>query len=137
MRIKELARHAGCSTHTIRYYERQGFFEPGRSPANHRVYGFADLERLRFVRTCRVMGLSLAEIRTLAEAAQTPSADCGAISRVLARHSELLGARIRLLRGVKAEVDSIRKQCSRGSADRCLILKALRSNRVAPAAESK
>lgn len=127
MRIKELGRRAACSSHTIRYYERLGLLEPRRSPANHRVYGAADLERLRFVRACRAIGLSLAEAKRVLGLAGSRAGDCSAVSGLLARHSETLGVRIKELRRAKAKVDAIRSTCARGSVDRCLILASLRA----------
>ena len=49
MRIGELAREAGTTPRTVRYYEEIGLLpEAGSRPAGgHREYGDDDLERLR------------------------------------------------------------------------------------------
>ena len=50
MQIGELAKRAGVSVQTIRFYERQGLLpEPQRKDSGYRIYGEGDLRRLRFV----------------------------------------------------------------------------------------
>ena len=48
MRIGELAREAGTTPRTVRYYEEIGLLPAAdaRSAGAHREYGSADLERL-------------------------------------------------------------------------------------------
>jgi DNA-binding transcriptional MerR regulator len=68
MRIGELARAAGVTPRTVRYYEEIGLL-PGASerPAgSHREYGEEDLARLReLVRLKHMLGLSLEELRAV------------------------------------------------------------------------
>ncbi len=66
MRIGELARAAGMTPRTVRYYEEIGLLpEAGeRTAGAHREYGDEDLERLReLVRLKHMLGLSLDELR--------------------------------------------------------------------------
>lgn len=66
IKIGELAKRTGCEVVTIRYYEKEGLLpEPARSDGNFRLYGAAHVERLRFIRHCRSLDMSLSEIRTL------------------------------------------------------------------------
>jgi DNA-binding transcriptional MerR regulator len=63
MRIGELARSAGQTPKTIRFYEAEGLMpDPPRTPSGYRVYGDEDIERLRFIRMAKRLGLSLGEI---------------------------------------------------------------------------
>ncbi|MBV9212813.1 MAG: MerR family transcriptional regulator [Actinobacteria bacterium] len=71
MRIGDLARAAGTTTRTVRYYEEIGLLpRAGERPAGqHRVYTDADLDRLReLIRLRDLLGVSLDELRELAEA---------------------------------------------------------------------
>ena len=66
MRIGELAREAGTTPRTVRYYEEIGLLPLGdsRSAGAHREYGSADLERLlEILRLKDLLGLSLDELR--------------------------------------------------------------------------
>lgn len=66
LRIGEVARQAGVSMDTIRYYERLGLLPaPARTDNGYRLYGQEDLGRLLFIRRAKRLGLSLDEIRGL------------------------------------------------------------------------
>jgi len=66
LRIGELARRAGTSTDTIRYYERLGLLRvPTRSESDYRLYSDVDVGRLLFIRRAKLLGLSLDDIRGL------------------------------------------------------------------------
>jgi MerR family transcriptional regulator, repressor of the yfmOP operon len=68
MRIGELARAAGTTPRTVRYYEEIGLLAASgdRSAGAHREYGEADLGRLReLLRLKSMLGLSLEELRTV------------------------------------------------------------------------
>src|SRR3954471_19020877 len=68
MRIGDVAREAGTTPRTIRYYEEIGLLEASgsRSPRAHREYTEADVERLReILRLKDLLGVSLEELRAL------------------------------------------------------------------------
>jgi DNA-binding transcriptional MerR regulator len=71
LRIGELARRAGTTPRTIRYYEELGLLPAAaqRAAGSHRLYGEADLERLReLIRLRELLGLSLDELGQVIEA---------------------------------------------------------------------
>ena len=68
MRIGELAREAGTTPRTVRYYEEIGLLaESGeRVAGSHREYGADDVERLReLLRLKDLLGLTLDELRVV------------------------------------------------------------------------
>lgn len=66
MRIAALARQAGVSTATLRYYEAQGLLRPARrTESGYRVYGDDALQRVGFIQRAKSLGLSLREIQQL------------------------------------------------------------------------
>jgi DNA-binding transcriptional MerR regulator len=68
MRIGELARAAGTTPRTVRYYEEIGLLAEAqeRAAGEHREYTEADVERLRqILRLKRLLGLSLDELHTV------------------------------------------------------------------------
>lgn len=66
MRIGELSKLTGCKVVTIRYYESQDLLpEPGRSASNYRNYADEDVQRLNFIRNCRLLGIGIPEIRKM------------------------------------------------------------------------
>jgi DNA-binding transcriptional MerR regulator len=71
LRIGELARLAGTTPRTIRYYEEIGILggDAGRAAGAHRTYSEADVERLRkAMRLKSLLGVSLDELKQLLEA---------------------------------------------------------------------
>jgi DNA-binding transcriptional MerR regulator len=77
LRIGEVARLVGTTPRTIRYYEELGLLPGGepREAGRHRLYGEADVERLREARRLKeLLGVSLEELRELLEAQDARSA---------------------------------------------------------------
>ena len=115
MRIGELARVSGTSAETIRYYERLGLLPaPPRTNANYREYGVYHRARLAFIRKCREMGLTLADVLVLLASRDQQGKSCDSIDELLARHMENTSRRIRELRRLYAELESLRAKCGRG-----------------------
>ena len=71
MRIGQIARLAGVSTRTIRYYHRLGLLpEPSRHSSGYRTYALDDVVALLRIRRLTALGFALEEVRdVLAEEA--------------------------------------------------------------------
>jgi MerR family transcriptional regulator, repressor of the yfmOP operon len=76
MRIGEVADRVGVTPRTIRYYEELGLLGGGERPKGaHRLYSEADVGRLsELIRLRDLLGLSLEELVTLAEAEEARAA---------------------------------------------------------------
>ena len=95
MTVGQLAVRAAVRTDTIRYYEREGLLPaPRRTEGDHRRYGPADLDRLRFIRGAQRLGLRLAEIRELLAVRDTGTCACEPAAAQLRRHVAEMGAEI-------------------------------------------
>jgi len=82
MRIGELARLAGVTTRTVRYYEELGLMNSeSRAQNNYRIYTDLHLYGLRLIRRATLLGLSLAEIKELADVLQEDSTEVKLIQR--------------------------------------------------------
>ncbi|MDX6625137.1 MAG: MerR family transcriptional regulator, repressor of the yfmOP operon [Solirubrobacterales bacterium] len=71
LRIGDVAKLAGTTPRTIRYYEEIGLLPAadGREPGAHRTYAEADVERLtELLRLKDLLGVSLEELKELVEA---------------------------------------------------------------------
>ncbi len=65
-RIGELAKLAGVTPDTIRYYEKQQMMDHEvRTEGGFRLYTGNDLQRLKFIRYARQLGFTLEAIREL------------------------------------------------------------------------
>jgi MerR family transcriptional regulator, copper efflux regulator len=81
-KISEVARRAGCSPATLRYYEELGLVRPThRSDAGYRLYDEGAIERLAFIARAKQLGCTLEEIAELVIAAD--GGRCGPIQEQL------------------------------------------------------
>jgi Cd(II)/Pb(II)-responsive transcriptional regulator len=113
MKIGELAKLAGCSVETIRYYECEGLLpRPERGANNYRLYGRSHLEGLRFIRNCRVLEMTLEEIRTLMHLRLDSERDCGEVNAILDEHIAHVTERMESLRSLQDQLVSLRGMCS-------------------------
>jgi DNA-binding transcriptional MerR regulator len=65
-RVGELARETGLTVRTLHHYDEIGLLSPSaRSEAGYRLYGQADIARLQQIRSLRMLGFALDEIRSL------------------------------------------------------------------------
>lgn len=98
LRVGQVAKAAGMTAKTIRYYEQVGVLPPpGRTAAGYRQYAEQAVQQIRFIRRARALGLSLHHLKTLAAALNGgPRA----------------GMRPRLLEAVRAHLSAVQHQIS-------------------------
>ena len=128
MHIGELAQTTGVDIETVRYYEKAGLLPaPARAPNGYRVYGLPHLERLAFIRHCRALDMSLAEIKRLLDFVAHPEADCGDIDRLIDDQLARVRARLKSLRALEKQLAALRGRCQTGhvAAGECGILHEL------------
>lgn len=124
-RIAEVARQSGVSAANIRYYEKEGLLTPGaREDNSYRLYGSDDVHRLRFIRLCRAMDMSLDEVRTLLSLDLRRKADCDAARDTLDDHLQHVRQRLAELQALEADLLALRNRCD-GSDTHCHIIEAL------------
>lgn len=124
-RIGEAAQQSGVTATNIRFYEKEGLLEPGlRSDNSYRLYAGTDVHRLRFIRLCRAMDMSLDEVRTLLALDWSKKEDCDAARDALDDHLQHVRARLAELQALEADLLALRSRCD-GSDAHCHIIEAL------------
>jgi DNA-binding transcriptional MerR regulator len=125
LRIGDAAVQSGVSAANIRYYEKEGLIEPqARSDNSYRIYSDADVHRLRFIRLCRAMDMSLDEVRTLLALDLRSKADCDAALVALDAHLGHVRERLRELRSLEKDLIALRDCCD-GTDAQCHIIETL------------
>jgi len=115
MRIGDLAHRAGVDVQTVRDYEREGLLEaPARTPAGYRNYGDQDVERLTFVRHCRSLDMSLADIRRLLAFAGNSALSCDDVNGLIDAQLERVHAKRLALEALEVQLSALRAQCTTG-----------------------
>ncbi|MGA0609532.1 Cd(II)/Pb(II)-responsive transcriptional regulator [Caldimonas sp. KR1-144] len=134
MRIGELATAAAMDVETVRFYEKAGLLPAAAREANgYRRYGEAAAQRLRFIRNCRALDMSLDEVRELLAFIDAPKPDCGAVDQVVERHLAHVRERLDGLRRLEVQLAGLLGACASAKAEeRCAIVLAL-SQAEAPA----
>lgn len=128
--IGELSRRTGCNIETVRYYERIGLIPRAARRGRYRSYGAADIDRLRFVRRARELGITLSEISALLKIAAAGQVDCAEAREIAAAH--LAGVRKRLadLRRMERALAAIVEACNRGGGQAgCPLIDTLSATR--------
>lgn len=130
MTIGEVAGTSGVSTHTLRYYEKQGILAPTvRNGAGYRLYNADALERLSFVRSAQAVGFTLDDIRTLLSLNGGKAEGCQVeVQRLLGQRLAEVDGKLRDLRRVRSALRRALDQCQR-SNDECAVLKEIRGKR--------
>ena len=124
-RIGEAARRSGVSAANMRFYEKEGLLSPGSRDGNsYRLYSEADVHRLRFIRLCRAMDMSLGEVRTLLALEQQPPADAHVACRTIDEHLAHVRTRLQELQALELDLHALRSRCD-GRDDHCRVIDAL------------
>ena len=123
--IGALAKAAGVGVETIRYYHRRGLLaEPRQTRGAYRLYGEAELARLRAIRRAQQLGFSLEEIDgllALDEDTDRQHARLAAQAKI-----ELIDGRLRQLQQMRSALAELVDYCEHTDAPApCPILRAL------------
>lgn len=123
--IGDLARHAGVSVETIRYYEREGLMpRAARMRSGRRVYGPSDLKTLAFIRKARRLGFALGDVRALLSL-RGPDNSCDDVKAIAQRHLEDVRSDMRRIIEVERILADALARCPGGATRDCTLLDML------------
>ena len=126
--IGDLAKATETKVETIRYYERVGILpKPARTAGNYRSYQPTHLARLGFVRHSRYLGFSLDQVRELLSLSDQKDRSCAQVDAIAREHLAEVDAKIKSLKKLRRELDSLIRQCHSGKISECRIIQALGS----------
>jgi DNA-binding transcriptional MerR regulator len=117
--IGRLAHAGGVSAKTIRYYEEVGVLpRPGRTAAGYRQYAEGAVERVRFIRRARALGLSIEELQRLARALAIEGSGLfrPRLRQVVSKHLLALEHRIGELELLRAELRRVMARLDKPAA---------------------
>jgi len=136
MVIHELAKQAGVSATTIRYYESIGLMpKPERSVNNYRQYASADVERLRLIAGARGLSFPLDDIADILQARDNGVAPCQRVLDALDQRLAEIDQRIADLLALRETLDQLKREGAalplddvRGEHCVCYLLKTYRES---------
>ena len=107
MQISDLAEKLGITTRTIRLYEKMGLVEPPkRTDGKVRYYEKEDIKRFKFVLKVKELGLSLEEMKELADLFDKEQK---VPEKIMPRLIELLGTHLNSIKQKVATLQSLEK----------------------------
>ena len=135
--IGELADLVEVPTSTVRYYERVKLLRPsGRTGGNHRYYGEATLERLRFIRAAQRAGFTLEDISSLLDLRDGSLKPCAEVQTLIEGRLDEIAIRMADFRRVQKALKADLALCrSAGDPARCEVIAKL--SRTAAGLEEK
>jgi DNA-binding transcriptional MerR regulator len=118
--VGKLARQAGLSSDTIRFYEKVGLLpEPPRTASGYRSYEERTIDRLRFIKDGQRLGLPLKDISELLEIRDQGQCPCGHTRSLLEKRLTEIQAEIGSLRRMEAEVKAMMASEENGKFQWC------------------
>lgn len=115
MQISDLAEALGISTRTIRLYEKMGLVDPPkRTDGRVRYYEKPDVKRFKFVLKLKTLGLSLDEMKELADIykreASVPEKIMPRLLELLDMHLNSIRQKVATLKSLETEIDAYRQR---------------------------
>jgi Cu(I)-responsive transcriptional regulator len=121
--IGEAARLSGVSAKMVRHYESLGLLPGvGRTESGYRLYTEADVHSLKFVRRCRDLGFSMADIASLVDLWHDRGRASASVLQIARRHRDALNARIAQLQAMQRTLDHLMAGCHGDQRPDCPIL---------------
>lgn len=128
--IGKVAARTGCNIETIRFYEKEGLLPPpGRTEGGHRLYTTEMVGRLVFVRRCRELGFSMAEIGQLLSLVDGDQVSCERVRDIADLHLLDIRSKIADLRKMERTLRDLSSQCSGDDVPQCPIIEVLQQTR--------
>lgn len=119
-KIGQVAREAGVTVDTVRFYERRGVIPPPeREPSGYRRYPATTAGRIRLTRSLQALGFTLDEIVDALASLDAGDASCAGERWRLERVLERIDSRLAVLRGVRAEVVGVLEESQTGRCRFC------------------
>lgn len=108
IRIGDIAKEAGVSVDTIRYYERKGVLGAvERDPSGYRRYGADTLQRVAMVRRALTLGFTLDELATILRQRAAGRPPCRNVRALAARKLSEAEERIAMLIALRDKLEGI------------------------------
>jgi Hg(II)-responsive transcriptional regulator len=128
--IGKLAKEAGVSIDTVRFYERRGLIaEPERTESNYRIYPETEVARLKFIRKAKILGFSLNEIKELLVLRHTPGGTKDEVKAKVEEKITSIKQKIADLGRILNALEHLNNFCDgHGPAEECPILEALENH---------
>ena len=126
-----MARLAGVSADTLRYYEKEGLIAPAsKTAAGYRLYTDEGVRRVRFIKHAQHCGFTLSDVKELLTLKHADSACCEDVRSLAIEKKLRIEHKLRALQTMSRALDDLIQSCGGGetTTDDCPILAALENS---------
>jgi DNA-binding transcriptional MerR regulator len=111
LKVSEIAKRAGVSPDSIRYYEGLGLLPlADRTAAGYRQFGEDAVKRIHFIKDAQSLGLKLDEIGELLKIQDDGACPCGHTKSLLERRLDQVNRELEVLNNLKVELERLSAQ---------------------------
>src|SRR3989344_3911125 len=113
MTVSELARRAGVTAETVRYYTRSGLLTPQRQKQNdYYYYSDSDLVRLLFIRKARLLGFGLDDVTEILHMSGLGRSPCPRVREILEKRLQDNRCKLKELESLQTRMEHVAKMWS-------------------------
>ena len=125
--IGRIAKEAGVSVETIRFYERRGLIaQPSNAGGGYRHYDDQTLAMVRYIKVAQQLGLSLRDVEGITRSLSDPSTFCSAVRQSASNKLSEIVSQMGALVQMKKDLEGFLTRCaSRNPELPCPILEEL------------
>jgi DNA-binding transcriptional MerR regulator len=105
LHVADLAKEAGVTPATIRYYSRTGLLHAQRDPHNdYRYFSPVDVKRVQFIRKAQELGLKIADIKSIFNVVEQGETPCGKVETLVRERLDAVTQQIEELRATRDRI---------------------------------
>ena len=120
MKVSDVAKRAGISADTVRYYEELGLLpSPPRTASGYRQFGEDTLSRIQFIKGAQSLGLRLSDIGELLKIQDDGGCPCGHTKTLLDQRLEQVNREIEVLLSLREDLERLRSCECFSNPDAC------------------
>ncbi|MGI9077113.1 MAG: heavy metal-responsive transcriptional regulator [Gemmatimonadaceae bacterium] len=113
----DVARVLGVGVQTLHYYEREGLVPRAqRSESGYRIYTPQLVERIRFIRKAKALGLPLDKVRDILRLSDSEASPCGSVRNALTERLDEVDRRLAALQEFRDELAGLVDRAERTAA---------------------
>lgn len=122
LKIGQLAKEAGLTPDSVRFYERSGLLQkPDRLVSGYRIYNESALRQLQFIKKAQALGFSLREIKQIMGLCGQGTRACPTVISIAERKLEQVQQQIDELKSFAAKLEkNLRQWRKKPSPDTCV-----------------
>jgi MerR family transcriptional regulator, copper efflux regulator len=118
--ITNLAKSAGVTTKTLRYWERIGLLpRANRTHTGYRLFAHDAIQYIEFILKAKSVGLTLAEMKQVVKLAHAGRNPCPDVLQWIDQRDKELAQQIQSMRALQRRLRRFRRACSTTSVTSC------------------